>query len=232
MKNNLSDTVYDMLSNGKKVDTIKDKEEIKKIFIDQGIPLFDKIVEFQELYGGIWYKIGSVFYEGFRMNIIYFNEREQKYKLNYHKKIDGKYYFNCMDYHYAGDIGPCIDEDGKIYAFGMGQVLVRADNIEDFLEDEAIKYYFVNKNPTWLNRGAKKSKIDEFKKTNALSKIDRKSFSDKYFEWWCNTDETIFIRINLVSKFECTYADVYCKDKKVLEQLYKSNIAASVYPSE
>lgn len=232
MKKNLSDTVYDMLLNGKKVDTIKDKDEIKKIFIDEGIPLFDKVIEFQSLYGGIWYKIGSEFYEGFRMDIFYFNEREQKYKLNYHKMINGKYYFNCMDYHYAGDIGPLIDEYGKVYRFGMGQVLIRADNIEDFLEDETIKYYFVNKHHTWLTRGAKKSKIDEFKKTNVLNKIERKSFSDKYFEWWCNTDETIFIRIDLVSKFEFTYAEVYCKNQKVLEQLYKSNMASSVYPSE
>ncbi|SEB22582.1 hypothetical protein SAMN04488146_1407, partial [Bacillus nitratireducens] len=96
------------------------------------------------------------------------------------------------------------------------------------LDDDAIKYYMVNKHKTWLKRGAKISEIDEFKKTEALNKIKRESFSDKYFEWWCNTEETIFVRIDLVNKY--SYAEVYCKDQKILEQLYKSDIPVSVFP--
>lgn len=227
-KNILSETVNDMILSGKKVDTIKDKDEIKRVFANEGIPFFDKVIDFQVSFGGIWYKIGKKFYEGFQMDMFYFNTFKEKYELRYFRKENGKYFFQCMEYHYAGDFGPCIDEDGKIYHLCMGSFFISADNIEEFLEDEAIKYYMVNKHPNWLNRGAEKSEIDEFKKTNALNKIKRESFSDKYFEWWCNTEETIFIRIDLVSKHN--HAEVYCKNQKVLEQLYKSNISACVFP--
>ncbi len=224
----LSETVNDMILSGKKVDTIKNKDEIKRVFANEGIPFFDKVIDFQVSFGGIWYKIGERFYTGFRMDMFFFNEFEEKYELKFFKKENGKYYVQCMDYHYAGDFGPCIDEDGKIYDFCMGRFFIRADNIEEFLDDDAIKYYMVNKHKTWLTRGAKISEIDEFKKTEALNKIKRESFSDKYFEWWCNTEETIFVRIDLVNKYG--YAKVYCKDQKILEQLYKSDIPVSVFP--
>lgn len=228
----VSEEVYGMLLGGKGMYTIRKREEIEKVFEDEGIPVFHKVIDFQEQFGGIWYRIGKEFYEGFRMDILYYDEIEKKYKLNSYKTINDKYYFNCMNYHYAGDFGPFIDEDGKIYGFGMGKFLICADNIEEFLEDEAIKYYFVNKHCTWLSRGGEKTKVDEFKEKKDLNKIVKKSFSDKYFEWWCNTEETIFIRIDLMSKFECTYADVYCKDQKILEDLYNSKVGAHKYPYE
>ncbi len=36
----LSETVYDMILSGKKVDTIKNKDEIKRVFANEGIPFF------------------------------------------------------------------------------------------------------------------------------------------------------------------------------------------------
>lgn len=232
MRKNLSDTAYDMLISGRVDKTIKNKKEIEEIFINEGIPLSHKMIEFQLLYGGISYKIGTEFYEGFKMDIFSFCDDDEKYRLNYYENRDGKYYLNCMDYHYAGDIGPCIDEDGKIYRFAMGNFSICADNIEEFLEDEAVKYYFVKKHSTWLKRGAKKSEVHEFIKAENLSKIEKKSFSNKYFEWWYNTDETIFIRINLTTNVEQAYGIIYCKNQKVLDGLYKTNMAAMVYPSK
>ncbi|MBK1813604.1 hypothetical protein JHL18_23590 [Clostridium sp. YIM B02505] len=224
----LSEASYDMLRAGKKVKTIKDRDEMEKVFIEHGIPVFDEVISFQEQFGGIWYKIGEKFYRGFRMDMFSFNEFKDKYELLYFTKEGGKYFFQCMDYHYAGDIGPCIDEDGKVYYFGMGQFFISADTIEEFLDDEAIRFSFVNKYPSWLTRGSNLDEINKFKKDNIFIKIKRDSFSDKYFEWWCNKEETIFIRIDLKSKYN--YAIVFCKNQEILNELYESEVSARIYP--
>jgi hypothetical protein len=222
----LSETAYEMLQAGKRLNTINEMEQIKKVFNDEGLPIFEKVVEFQALYGGISYKIGESFYYGFSMDLFCYDAYKCKYKLRFFTKENGKYFFQCMDYHYAGDIGPCIDEDGRIYDFSMGRFLLRANSIEEFLDDEAIKYYFVNIQSKWLNRGAQMDEIAEFKKTANIAKIERQSFSDMYFEWWTNVEESIFIRINLLNKG----ASVYCRNEDVLHNLYKENKKAIIYP--
>ena len=45
-----------------------------------------------------------------------------------------------MDYHYAGDWGPHICEDGKIYNYISGTLELAANSIEEFLEMEAREY--------------------------------------------------------------------------------------------
>ncbi len=226
---NISDTVYDMLLEGKIVGTVKERNEIIKIFEEEGIPVFDKVIDFQEQFSGISFKIGKTFYKGFEMNLLCFDAYKGKYVLNYVTKKDGKFFFECMDFYFGGDIGPFIDEDGKIYDFCMGNLFLCADSIEEFLEDEAVKYYFVSNNDKWLNRGTNMIEINEFKRTNSFHKIEKESFSGKYFEWWCD-EETVFIRIDLTRKY--SYAELYCKDQNVLKKLYNADKSAIVFPSE
>ena len=84
-----------MIGAGKKYDTLKGIDKIKKAFIDKGLPVFDKVVEFQQLYGGIWYKIGERFYEGYQMDMFYYNNFKGEYQLKHFDfdRIDKKYYF-------------------------------------------------------------------------------------------------------------------------------------------
>ncbi|WP_066875046.1 NADH dehydrogenase [Clostridium mediterraneense] len=227
-KKSLSDSAIQMLSSGKRVNTLKDREEIKKIFIKEGLPLFDKVIDFQVRFGGIWYKFGEDFYEGFKLDMFYFDEQDKRYRFHGVILRNNKYYFNCMDYHYAGDWGPFIDQDGKIYTFCMGLLDITANSIEEFLDDEAIKFYIVDKYGSWLSRGIDIHQTIEFRENNNLIKIDRDSFSGKYFKWWCNPEETIFIRIDLLHPY-C--GDIFCKNQKILKQLYKSDVATDIFPS-
>jgi hypothetical protein len=193
------------------------------------VPLFEKVIDFQEQFGGIWYKIGEKSHKGFKMDMMYYHDFKEKYVLKYFTEKDGKYIFQCMEYHYAGDVGPCIDEAGKIYYCAMGKFIITAESIEEFLEDEGIKFYFVSKQPSWLNRGLKLNEVEEFKKVHNLIKIERKAFTYKYFEWWCNAEETIFIRINLVNR-EYYAHQLYCENQEVLDMLYKENTPACIFP--
>lgn len=52
---------------------------------------------------------------------------------------DGKYYINTMRYHYAGDWGPFVGSNGKIYGFAMGCLYPTADSMEELLEEHARK---------------------------------------------------------------------------------------------
>jgi hypothetical protein len=229
MDNALSLNAQQMLLSGERVDTVKGMENIKSIFIDEGIPLFPKVIEFQDLYGGIRYKIGPKYYKGFSMGLFYYHDYKKKYQFRYYSKEEDRFFFQCMDYHYAGDIGPCMDEDGKIYYFGMGKYFITADTIEEFLEDEAVKFHMVNDNPEarWLTRGATPDEVLQFRNNVELIRIENKLFSNKYFEWWSDTSENIFIRIDIVNGHN--RAAVYCRNKDVLITLFKEDKPASLF---
>ncbi|KNY28318.1 hypothetical protein [Pseudobacteroides cellulosolvens] len=211
----ISKLAMQMLSEGKLENALTNTEVIIKLFQREGIPIFEKVINFQEIYGGIWYKIGKGYYKGYHMNIFYFDSQILKYRFKYWSKDSGKYFFQCMDYHYAGDIGPCIDEDGKIYNFFMGTYKLRADSIEEFLEDESIKYYFVNMYPKWINSSITNKQFNDLQKNVDFIKIESSHYTDKYFEWWKDVTESIFIRIDLLSKYEYI-GDIYCRDNNII----------------
>lgn len=227
---NISKLAMQMLLDGKIVSALTNTEVIKKAFLQEEIPIFEKVVNFQEVYGGIWYKIGNDFYNGYHMNIFYFDSQRLKYRFKHWSKKNGKYFFECMDYHYAGDIGPCIDEEGKIYSFAMGTYYLRADSIEEFLEDESIKYYFVNIYPKWINRGITNKQLNDLQKNVNFIKIENSHYTDKYFEWWKDVNESIFIRIDLLSKYEYI-GNMYCRDNNIISScLGISSINNYLYP--
>lgn len=227
---NLSKYALEMIYDGKRLDTTNEKKQIVDTILAEGLPVYKKVVEFQELYGGLCYKIGEQYYEGFSLNLVWFNDSKNRYELRYTMKKDDIYFFECMDYHYAGDVGPCIDMNGKIYDFGMGRVFIRANSIEEFLEDEAIKFYFVKKQNKWLNRGALCDEFQVFKQNVDLIRVENSMFSRKYFDWWKDQSESIFIRTDLTG--HSTYAQVYCKDKDSLVKLYNEDKPVSIYPSK
>jgi hypothetical protein len=51
-----------------------------------------------------------------------------------------------------------------------------------------------------------------------LIRVENKSFSNKYFEWWTDASENVFIRIDNLNKRRAT---VYCKNKDTILALYK-----------
>lgn len=229
MKNPLiSNDVNEMLESGKRKNSINDLDEIAEVFNNENIPVFEKVVEFQKLYGGYSYKIGKEFYYGFDMNIFYYDFYKNRFKFRYIESDENekKYFFQCMDFHFAGDIGPCIDDIGKIYNCSMGCFLIRADSIEEFLEDEAIKFYFVKKQCEWFSKATPNIKIKEFIKDKEFIQIEKESFSGKYFEWWIDPEESTFIRIDLGND----YAEVYCKSKEIMNALYKEKVSSIIYP--
>lgn len=229
----LSDKAITLLKDAKIEEALNDRKEVEKVFKELGSPIFEKVIDFQVRFGGIFYRIGENFCDGFKMGII-----RQDYKKNYtihcdirdvvknKKVLDTRYYYECMEYNYAGDWGPHIDQDGKIFDFAMGILFPIAETIEEYLEDEAIKHDLLKK--SWLTQRISENKYKELIEKKIINRIENKHFSHKYFNWWKNDEETIFIRIETDEKtlggYLTKYIEIYYVNQDILDSLYEKEI--------
>lgn len=224
----VSKTVERMIEYGERNTALTDSEKIIALFEESNLPWSEKIIEFQQRYGGLKYRIGESYYVGFRLDLFFFNEHKNEYSLYYVHEDDGLYYYNCMDYLYSGDVGPCINIEGQIFYFGMGQVFITADSIEEFLEDEAIKFDFTYENRNWFTTTLNKELVDEIRHFQEFNRIENSNFSYKYFEWWVNKDSSVYIRINLAD--DRNYAKIYYSDRNYLTRFLKGIKRLIHYP--
>lgn len=208
--------------------TYAQEDGVKERFNFHHVQAFKKVVEFQQYYGGFCCEVGKKYCDGFRIDLFHLDKNYLAYKFRDIVKENDKYFFQCMTHYNSQDKNLYIDELGKIYNHNMNNFIIKAENIEEFLDDEAIKYSFVKKQREWLSLEVEKDEVDEFNEYNNFIKIERDTFTNQYFEWWKDSQESIFIRIDLTNPDN--YSTIYCKDTNVLEKLYKGEKVASIYP--
>ncbi|MGL4760556.1 MAG: hypothetical protein ACRCWG_03775 [Sarcina sp.] len=198
-KYNLSERAMRLLRDTNEIEdySLCDKNTIERIFIEEGIPIFEKVIEFQLDFAGLAYRIGEDFDMGFNMKIIGENHKGKKSISGIWEK-DEKYYFECMEYPYAGDWGNFINQDGKIFGFAMGNIFPIADNIEEYLEDKGILHELALEN--YKRKNLENYEFEDFKEVQNLSKVKNPHFTNKFFEWWENDEKTILARYETEEK--------------------------------
>ncbi|NFG42531.1 hypothetical protein FC789_15465 [Clostridium botulinum] len=136
VKSELSQVAYELITEWQR-DIYFNKKFLKDYFQLKKIPIYEKVIDFFSVYGGrtFCYESSLLFNNTVQISEGYtiqsFPERVEK--------KDGNLYYSCMDYHYAGDWGPHIDQNGGIYSFGMGEYYKLADNMAEFMEQQWCK---------------------------------------------------------------------------------------------
>ncbi|WBW97723.1 hypothetical protein [Oceanirhabdus sp. W0125-5] len=162
VKSELSQGAYELITEWQR-DIYFNKNFLKDYFKLRNMPIYEKVIDFFCVYGGrtFCYEDSSLFNNTIQIRGGY---TIQSFPDRVEEK-DGKFYYSCMNYHYAGDWGPHIDQDGRIYSFGMGEYYKQADDMAEFMEQqwskavgnreklghiingtEKRKYYFRNSN--------------------------------------------------------------------------------------
>ncbi len=145
LRERLSERAYAMLTEYERADKIIDADILENQYLaPNGLKMTDKLREFIELYDGRVYAwrhttflnmdrpFSSNTFEGFSIFL----------EIDAPIFVSGdKYYINTMDYHVAGDWGPYIGSDGKIYNYYCGKLEIPAKTPEEFFEEEAKLYY-------------------------------------------------------------------------------------------
>lgn len=143
MKSRLSKKAYKMLCvTGIRESSIRNRKVIEDLFKANNIPLFESVIKFQELYGGLSYTISGC-NTGYIADLFYLREKDEtKFMCGFEgiAYMDNKYYFNCMNYDSHDERGPFIDEEGKIYEKCREVLIPLADNTNEFFYNEGICY--------------------------------------------------------------------------------------------
>lgn len=144
MQQRLSAEAYAMMTEYERKQTFTDPDDYeKKVLLPKGLRMTDKLREFIEIYDKRVFAWQSTQYH-FQMDVPFSRSNYDGFSISFGWNIclnDGKYYISTMNYHYAGDWGPHICEDGKIYYYISGTLEFAANSIEEFLEYQAREYH-------------------------------------------------------------------------------------------
>ncbi|NMF07156.1 hypothetical protein ACUH7Y_16160 [Clostridium beijerinckii] len=133
VKSELSQGAYKLITEWQR-DIYFNKEFLKDYFELRKLPISEKVIDFFCVYGGraFCYEDHLLFMDTIQINQGYII---QSFPMHADEK-DGNFYYDCMDYHYAGDWGPHIDQNGRIHSFSMGEYYKEADNMAEFMEQQ------------------------------------------------------------------------------------------------
>ncbi|AQR95946.1 hypothetical protein [Clostridium saccharoperbutylacetonicum] len=136
VKSELSQGAYELITEWQR-DIYFNKEFLRDYFELRKFPISEKVINFFCIYGGrnFCFENDLLFNNTIQINGGYII---QSFPIHADEK-NGNLYYDCMDYHYAGDWGPHIDQDGRIYSFGMGEYYKQADNIAEFMDQQWLK---------------------------------------------------------------------------------------------
>ncbi len=231
---NLSARAINMLNKSKRHKVPQDEEVIIKVLKDIGYPLYDSVIRFQKLYAGISYKLGKSF-EGFSLDMIgsQFNPRTMDYDYYVDaEEIDEEYYFACATFHYNVSIYMVIDSKGKIYGkeYNDNKPYLLADSIEKFIEKDAVKNYFLEKQPQWVSASFEDHDLNEWKTNKEYSLIQIDEACDSCSTYLKDKNEEFFLTIQ---RYEDGTENklVYASSIELIKKLFNDKLKVAIgYP--
>jgi hypothetical protein len=149
LEKRLSKGAFVMITRIEREKTILNSDGIKILLESNGIPAFEKIIDFQQQYGGRSYKVkyGTPYVDdGYSIDLIDFNQENMEAKLNGHLINKNLHFFNCMGEHFSAGHGLFIGNNGCIYEYNFnGSMVYIAESMEKFIEQEWGKVVEYNK---------------------------------------------------------------------------------------
>ncbi|UIO40061.1 hypothetical protein LOY85_14640 [Brevibacillus brevis] len=194
----LSETAKAFVQQCTRRETITDREQVKKILQQKGIPAFDALLDVQEKYGGLSYSFGGEIDNRFCIDLWgSFAHRDGEERripevLNY----EGQTVVEC--FHVMDDRlskGGYIGEDGKLYTLLYTTFQVFAENMEELLESEGVKYSLLREKKQWVVKWIEQSDVAHW-----LSSIEQKPIlieqaSQGYQKWWKSHDGRLYVHV-------------------------------------
>lgn len=206
----LSETAKAFIRQCTRRETITDREQVRKILQQKGIPAFDALLDVQEKYGGLSYSFGGEIDNRFCIDLwgsVAHRDGEERRipeVLNY----EGQTVVEC--FHVMDDRlskGGYIDEDGKLYTLLNTTFQVFAENMEELLESEGVKYSLLREKKQWVVKRIEQSDVARW-----LSRIEQRPIlieqaSQGYQKWWKSHDGRLYVHVrNRMGIYAVAYA--------------------------
>ncbi|NTU18758.1 hypothetical protein HPY28_00295 [Brevibacillus sp. HB1.2] len=215
----LSETAKAFIRQCTRRETITDREQVKKILQQHGIPAFNALLDVQEKYGGLSYSFGGEIDNSFCIDIWgdFAHRDGEECRLPAVLNYEGQMVVAC--FHVMDDRlskAGYIDEDGRLYTLHYTKFQVIAENIEELLESESVKYSLLREKKQWIVKWIEQSDVAHW-----LSSIEQKPIlieqaSQGYQKWWKSHDGRLYVHVRNGSGI---YAVAYAMEVADLTQL-------------
>ncbi|MBW5467108.1 hypothetical protein GPJ61_04365 [Brevibacillus formosus] len=215
----LSETAKAFIRQCTRRNTITDRERVRKILQQMGIPAFDALLDVQEKYGGLSYSFGGEIDNSFCIDLWgSFAHRDGEERripevLNY----EGQTVVEC--FHVTDDRlskTGYIDENGKLYTRHYTTFQVFAENMEELLENESVKYSLLREKKQWVVKWLEQSDVAHWLSSTEQKPIFIEQASQGYQKWWKSHDGRLYVHLRNGSGI---YAVAYAMEVADLTQL-------------
>lgn len=196
--------------------TITDSKTVKRMLKQNGVPVFQALLDVQERYGGMSYSFGSRLNHSCTFDVMINSDTGCMPKVFKHKD---QYMVECLHFIYEGvHQSGYMDQAGKLYYLNYSEKpYPLANDIQELLEIHAIYYHLLQKQKQWVVRD-----LDESEVAAWLSNVERKPIplledSQGDSKWWQSRNGELFVHINGVPGAFYA-AKAYAADAAVLRQ--------------
>ncbi|MCM3337837.1 hypothetical protein M3650_04105 [Paenibacillus sp. MER TA 81-3] len=209
--------------------TITDKEIVKEWLKQNGIPVFQALLDFQEKYGGINYSFGGKLNHSCTLDVM----RHPATGCGMPKvfKYKDQYMVECLHFIYEGvHKSGYMDRAGKLYYLNSENPYPFVNNIQELLEKHAMYYRLLQKQKQWVVRELYESDVTAWLSNTEQKPIPLLEASQEDSTWWQSHDGKLFVSIHRVtgSRFA---AKAYAADAAVLQQHgLSSNLSLQGFP--
>ncbi|WP_146259567.1 hypothetical protein [Paenibacillus dendritiformis] len=210
--------------------TTRDSQTVKRMLKQNGVPVFQALLDFQESYGGLSYFFGSWLNNSWTFDVMMNSDMDCGMpKVFKHKD---QYMVECLHFIYEGvNRSGFMDRAGKLYHLNYSEKpYLLANNIQELLEHHAIYYHLLQKQKQWMIRNLYESEIAAWLSNTEHKPIPLLEDRQGDCKWWQSRGGELFVHINDVPG--STYAaKAYAADTAALRQHgLTSNLSHQGFP--
>lgn len=204
-------------------ETVRNRIEVATTLRQNGIPVFEALLDFQEKYGGMQHEFGGLKDQSFVLDAM--GPSLPGGGLPKVMKYGDEEVVECL---YFRDIywdRSCyMDRYGTLYVLLVnGELTFFEDRAETFIENQAILYSLLGKQKQWVTRRTYESELLSWISNAGPAPILLTPSSQEASQWWKSPDERLYVYIQRVKGKDPT-AVAYATEAADLVQLASGNV--------
>ncbi|RRJ66229.1 hypothetical protein EHV15_27410 [Paenibacillus oralis] len=219
----LSGIVKEFIRQCPRRETVRNRIEVAQTLRQNGIPVFEALLDFQEKYGGMFYEFGGLKDQSFVLDAmgpsLYGGGLPKVMKYGDEEVVECLYF---RDIYWGRSC--YMDRYGALYVLLVnGELMFFENRAETFIENQAILYGLLGKQKQWVTSTVYESQVSAWISNAAPAPILLTPSHQEASQWWKSPDERLYVHIQRVKGKDVT-GTAYAAEADDLSQLTSRDV--------
>ncbi len=219
----LSGIVKEFIRQCPRRETVRDRTEVAQVLRQNGIPVFEALLDFQEQYGGMHYEFGGLKDQSIVLDAMgpsLPGGGLPKVMKHGDEEIVECLYFRDIYW----DRSCYMDRYGTLYVLLMnGELMFFENRAETFIENQAVLSSLLGKQKQWVTNTVYESQVSAWISNAGPAPILLTPSDQEASQWWKSPDERLYVHIKRV-KGKDAAGTAYAAEADDLAQLTSGDV--------